>query len=108
MAMSRAQVKLWDVATGEELATLTGFRRMVWSVAFSPDGRWLAASSNDFSIKLWDAATGQVRATLRGPGQARPIAFSPDGKTLAAGASQWRSDALGRRPRQEPGHPRCP
>jgi WD40 repeat protein len=62
-----------------------GLRPIIWNVAFSPDGRWLAASNNDNSISLWDAATLKDGATWRGPGQLRMTVFSPDGKTLAAG-----------------------
>jgi WD40 repeat protein len=53
------RIKLWDVATGKERATLKGHTGEVLSVAFSPDGKTLASGSNDQTIKLWDVATGK-------------------------------------------------
>ncbi len=45
-------IKLWEVATGEEILTLTHFGS-VCSVAFSLDGRWLAAGDYCGNIKIW-------------------------------------------------------
>jgi WD40 repeat protein len=56
-------------------------------LAFSPDGKTVAAAV-DRDIKVWDATTGQLRRTLtRHSNWVIHIAFSPDGKTLASGSS---------------------
>ena len=60
-------------------------------VAFSPDGKILAAGTENLTVELWNAETGAHIATLgryeyRGRvHQVFSLAFSPDGKTLATG-----------------------
>ena len=59
-------------------------------LAFSPDGRTLAASSYlDHEILLWDLAAGRERARLRGHGSpVLSLAFAPDGRSLASGGHE--------------------
>ncbi len=64
---------------------LTGHRRVVHSVAFSPDGTQLASGSGDRTIRLWDLSTGQSRILGQNHGvMGNKVAFSPDGRWLAA------------------------
>ncbi|MBW4612648.1 MAG: hypothetical protein KME21_05095 [Desmonostoc vinosum HA7617-LM4] len=46
-------IKIWNLATGQEITTLNGHSNWVTSVAFSPDGRTLASGSDDATIKIW-------------------------------------------------------
>ncbi|MEA5499520.1 serine/threonine-protein kinase [Limnoraphis robusta Tam1] len=69
------------------ITTLTGHSNVVWSVAFSPDGRTLASGSCDTTIKLWDVQTQREIATLTGHSDnVSSVAFSPDSRTLASGS----------------------
>jgi WD40 repeat protein len=80
-------VKLWDLATGQERVTLDGHAEAVLSVAFSPDSRMLASSSEWTSeVKLWDL-TSEPPQVARAWSATGPVAFFPDGKTIAAGAA---------------------
>jgi WD40 repeat protein len=51
----REVAKLWDVSTRRELMTLPGHGSEFMYVAFSPDGRWLAACGLEGELHLWQA-----------------------------------------------------
>ncbi|MCB9124674.1 MAG: choice-of-anchor L domain-containing protein [Caldilineaceae bacterium] len=81
-------VRVWDAATGVELAALTGPGGEVYGVAWSPDGSLIAAGSADTLVWVWDAVTGEVVASLEGhTGAVRSVAWSPDGSRLASGSA---------------------
>src|SRR5262245_644776 len=69
------------------LATLRGHALALASVAYSPDGKYIATGSYDRTTKVWDAASGKELVTLTGHEAAvEAVAFSPDGKSLATGS----------------------
>jgi WD40 repeat protein len=86
-------VRLWEIATGKEIQCFTAVtgpgaeHAWVQSIAFSPDGNFLAAGTGNASSELvmWERATGKQVRRFQGLRQPlASIAFAPDGKTLAA------------------------
>lgn len=91
------EVKLWDVASGKLIATLTGDKRGIDGFSFSPDGR-LAATRDlfDKKVRLWEVESGKLVSTLSGLKSRvdkmkavqikrevfAPIAFSPNGEMI--------------------------
>jgi WD40 repeat protein len=89
-------VRLWDLATGKELRTLRTYLPHAYAIAFSKNGKILAAGLGRTGkepdekpqgvIQLWDVATGRERAKLRGHvGIIEGLAFGPDSRTLVSG-----------------------
>lgn len=79
-------VKLWDAAGGKELGILIQAEGS-GSIAFSPNGKILAAASGK-TVRLWDVSAKKEIANLTGHADGiNAVAFSPDGRTLASAAS---------------------
>jgi WD40 repeat protein/DNA-binding SARP family transcriptional activator len=79
-------VRVWDVASGQELYTVTGLPSRAWALAFSPDGTKLAVGVEAGFLKIYDAATGAESLSLpHHGGGIMAVAFSPDGVLLATG-----------------------
>ncbi|PYS84211.1 MAG: hypothetical protein DMF67_05950 [Acidobacteria bacterium] len=77
-------IVLWDAATRTKLARLE-HTAIVWSLAFSPDGRWLVSTHGDGAILVWDVAERARAADLGGhSAPVRGVAFSPDGRRVAS------------------------
>ena len=73
-------------ASGEEVRSFAGRQTKVYSVAFSPDGRYFLSGDADQTLKLWDLAKGkQIRTFTGHNGLVDSIAFSPDGRQFLSG-----------------------
>lgn len=58
---NRPTVRLWRVNDGSLQQALADHSDEVMSVAFSPNGKWLASSSDDKTVKLWQLEIGPRR-----------------------------------------------
>jgi WD40 repeat protein len=82
-------VFIYDARTLEVVKTFKGLQEDVWgklsarSLAFSPDGRFLAAAGIDGAAVVWDATSGEIVLHLSQLKEIGAIDYSPDGGTLA-------------------------
>ncbi len=78
-------VKMFNAADGRLVLEFSDLKDVVYSVAFSPDGKWLAAGGADAIIHLWNILDKKYAASLKEhTGWIDKVAFSPDGKFLAS------------------------
>jgi LPXTG-site transpeptidase (sortase) family protein len=92
-------VRLWDAASGVNLAQMTGHTNWVTRIAFSPDGTKLISGSNDSTVRLWDVANYALLQTFtQHTAPVTGVAFSPDGLLMASGGMDgniWIADIAG-------------
>jgi WD40 repeat protein len=82
----KAQVVLWETATGQEVRRFELSHGVPYTVAFSPDGQRLAAAGTGPLIGLWEVATGRECCPAAGKqASLNAVAFGPDSRTLASG-----------------------
>ena len=78
-------IRVYDLASGRQVQTMPGPASWTTCLAYSPDGKRLAAGCADENVKLYDTATGQEVFTFTGHfDRAIGVAFSPDGSRLAS------------------------
>ena len=101
-------IHLWHLGSGREVAKLDGLGDVAPTLAFSPDGRLLAAGCGDYlksterSVRLWELASGREVRRFEGhrSGVTR-VAFLPDGRSLVSSSADatvvvWDVTGLGR------------
>jgi WD40 repeat protein len=86
-------IRLWDAGTGRAIRSLDGRLKSVRALAFSSDGKLVAAArvQEPYGVFVWDASTGRevaevLTATRQLPASA---AFSPDGKRIIVAARSY-------------------
>ena len=82
-------VLVWSVEQGEQIAHFTGHTSSIYSLCFSPCGRFLVSGGRkDGTVRVWDTADCQQVAEYTGYGSACMIAsYSPEGILRAAAIS---------------------
>ncbi|MEO1347959.1 MAG: NB-ARC domain-containing protein [Cyanobacteria bacterium J06635_15] len=84
---SNNEIRLWQVADGQLLRSLTGHRGWVSAIDFSPDGKTLVSGSVDYTVRLWAVSSGQCLQIWRGHRSVVwSVAFDPSGQRIASGS----------------------
>jgi serine/threonine protein kinase len=90
LAGQGASVRIWDTATGQETARLTGHTNAVRSIAVSREGRQAVTGGDDRTLRLWDLPSGREIQRFAGHrGEITGVALSDDGRHIvSAGRDQ--------------------
>jgi len=77
-------IRLWDPETGKCCHVLDKHSDPVYSVAFSPDGQYLASGSFDKCLHIWSVKDGALIKTYRGQGGIFEVCWNAAGTKVAA------------------------
>jgi WD40 repeat protein len=78
-------IRIWDLATGEQVRELGPRPLDIFSMDFSPDGTRFVAAGEEGAIIIWDARSWELLAELRGHTEyVSAVSFSPDGTRLVS------------------------
>lgn len=87
---NEAAVRLWDVQSGAQVKVVYDPEGLTRSVAWSPDGRWIAVGCGG-RVHVYNVTTMKVVKDIRGDEiRVGAVAFSRDGEFLGTGG--WRGD----------------
>jgi WD40 repeat protein len=94
-----AAVWVWDASSGELVGKLPGRRDRGRSVAFSPDGKLIAAADNRNLVRVWRLPDGRPEAEIvvsQWYTPAYAVVFLPDGRSVVTASEEVRVWELGR------------
>jgi WD40 repeat protein len=80
----RADIFLYEAASGKRTAILAGHKAQIWALTFNQAGTRLASGDDDGVVYVWDVATGaRITPCLGHTSKVLSVAFRPDGARLA-------------------------
>jgi WD40 repeat protein len=87
MAADDGRVRMWDVASGAQLAVRSAIEGVLNSAQFSPSGRWTAIGSDDYAVELLRTADWRSGRKLPHDDEVITTAFSGDDAFLASASA---------------------
>ncbi|KAJ8938588.1 hypothetical protein NQ318_020850 [Aromia moschata] len=82
-----SSMRIWDLEKGEKIANVDVGPVDLWTVAFSPDDKYIISGSHAGKITSYSVETAKAEQTFETRGKfTLSIAYSPDGKYIASGA----------------------
>jgi WD40 repeat protein len=93
--LGRGEIKLWNPATGQLLASRFGLSDRIKTLSINGAGV-LAAGGNDGLVRVWDQVQSSEFRVFRADRHILDIAFSPDGRTLAVAGTSGRVSLFNR------------
>ena len=81
-------VRVYELASGKQVAALVGHTDEITGLAFSPDSRTIATAAGNFwhrkdrTVRVWDAATGRALHVFDNPDGADSLEYLPDGRRV--------------------------
>lgn len=81
-------VRIWNLDNGREVEQLKGHSRIVRSVAFTRDGRYVVSGGDDGTVEVWDVSTGtEIRSFDGHAGAVTGVSVSPSGRYVASSSA---------------------
>lgn len=76
--------------------TYYGHTMPIWTLSWSPNGRFIASGSDDTTVQVWNVASKECLCTYNGLSNVQTLAWSPEGSLIVSGyynetAQVWRA-----------------
>jgi WD40 repeat protein len=81
----KGPLRIWDLASGSELAACAGHVQGGWQAVYSPSGESVASTGSDWRVRLWDARTAEQLREIDLGNVTTGVAWSADGRRLLVG-----------------------
>jgi uncharacterized protein with WD repeat len=85
---SQYYVDIWDATSGRGSGSYAKYPAPIESVAWSPNGLYVATASMDHTVQVWSVATNELRYIYQGHNASvQVVAWSPDGSRVASASA---------------------